>query len=254
MVDLTPEGLMWQSKHFVDRVEKMSNGRLLIDDFSAGELMDPEEQHHAVIEGTVELSRDCGVYCSDVIDIGNIEFGLPRAWDGPMELWTIFIRMGMLELCQEAYAEQGMKYLAVSAEPPYAMISAVPIRNLKDLQGVKTRAYGLTAEWLDSVGAATTYIPSAEIYTAFATGTIDACVYGGASDYLGMSLGEVCSYYIHDPYMVNPNTNSIIVNMDAWNSLPADLQEILEVAAWERFLWVDTDFYYGEYKLSLIHI
>lgn len=239
---------MWQTDYFIERIEKMSNGRLIIDGFSAGQLMDPEEQHHAVIEGTIELSRDTGIYASDVVDIGNIEFGLPRTWDGPMALWTVFIRMGLLDLVKEAYAEQGMQYLAVGAEPPYALISAVPIRNLDDLQGVKTRAYGLYAEWLDSVGAATTYITAAEIYTAFATGTIDAAVYGGASDYLGMSLGEVASYYVHDPYMVNPNTTNLIVNMDAWNSLPADLQEILEVAAWERFLWVETDFYLGEYK------
>jgi TRAP-type mannitol/chloroaromatic compound transport system substrate-binding protein len=248
MTDLIPEGLMWQTDHFIDRVEKMSNGRLLIDGFSGGELMDPEEQHLAIMEGTIEISRDCGVYCVDVIDIGHVEFGLPRAWDGPMELWTIFIRMGMLELVKEAYAEQGMKYLAVAAEPPYAMISKVPIRGIDDLKGVKCRGYGLTAEWLDSVGMATTYIPAAEIYTALATGIIDAAVYGGASDYLGMSLHEVADYYVHDPYMVNPNTTNMIVNMDAWNSLPADLQEILEVATWERFLWVDTDFYLGEYK------
>jgi TRAP-type mannitol/chloroaromatic compound transport system substrate-binding protein len=248
MTDLIPEGLMWQTDHFIDRIEKMSGGRLLIDGFSGGELMDPEEQHIAIMEGTIEISRDCGVYCTDVIDIGHIEFGLPRAWDGPMDLWTIFIRMGMAELCEEAYAEQGMKWLAIGAEPPYAMISKVPISGIDDIQGVKCRGYGLTAEWLDSVGMATTYIPAAEIYTALATGIIDAAVYGGASDYLGMSLAEVTTYYLHDPYMVNPNTTNMLVNMDAWNALPADLQEIVQVATWERFLWVDTDFFLGEYK------
>jgi len=211
------------------------------------ELMDPEEQHLAVMEGTVEVSRDAGPYCTDIVDIANIEFGLPRAWDGPMALYTIFIRMGMLDLCREAYAEQNIFYLSVTGEPPYAMIAAEPIPNLEAIQGMKMRAYGLTAEWLDSVGAKTTYIPSAEIYTAFATGTIDACVYGGASDYQGMSLGEVCSYYLYDPYMVNPNTDSILVNMDAWNSLPDDLKGILEVASWERNFWVTTDFYLKEY-------
>lgn len=248
MQDLVAPGLSWQSEHFIANVEQMSNGRLLIDLFMGGELMDPEEQHHALSEGTIQVTRDSPVYCSDVIDIANIVFGLPRAWDGQMALWTIFMRMGMLDLAREAWAEYNIKYLATTAEPPYAMIAAVPIRGLDDLQGVKTRGYGLTAEWLDTVGAKTTYIPSAEIYTAFATGTIDACVYGGASDYLGMSLGEVCSYYVHDPYMVNPNTDYIGANMDAFNELPGDLQQILLLAAWERNLWVATDFYLGEFK------
>ncbi|RLC60225.1 MAG: hypothetical protein DRI01_10445, partial [Chloroflexi bacterium] len=221
MQDLVSEGLRWQSEHFVNQVKDMSNGRLIIDLFMGGELMDPEEEHHALSQGTIQVVRDSPVYCNDVIDIANIVFGLPRAWTGQMAVFTIFRRMGMLDLAREAWAEYNIRYLANTAEPPYAMIGAKDISSLKAIQGMKMRAYGLTAEWLDSVGAKTTYIPSAEIYTAFATGTIDACVYGGASDYKDMSLGEVCKYYLKDPYMVNPNTDYIGVNMDAWNSLPS---------------------------------
>jgi TRAP-type mannitol/chloroaromatic compound transport system substrate-binding protein len=248
MNTLIPEGLSWQAEHMIDRIETMSGGRMEIDLFTGGELMDPEEAHHALSEGTFEMARDSPAYCADVVDLAYVVFGLPRAWDGPMALWTIFIRMGMLELAREAWAEYNINYLAVTAEPPYAMIMKEPIRSLDEMSGVKMRAYGLTAEYLDSLGAKTTYIPGPEIYTAFATGTIDAAVYGGASDYLGMSLGEVTSYYLHDPYMVNPNTDYIGVNMDAWNALPDDLKEIIQVAAWERVLWVGTDFYLGEYK------
>ena len=247
MQDLVPIGNKWQIDHFVDHVAKMSNGRLIIQPFMADELVPTEEMHIAVQQGTIEMSRDAGAYCSDIVDIANVEFGLPRAWDGPMAMWTIFIRLGMLELCREAYAEQGIYFASVTAEPPYAMIAAEPIPNLEAIQGMKMRAYGLTASWLDSVGAKTTYVSAPEIYTAFATGTIDACVYGGARDYLGMSFGEVTKYYLYDPYMVNPNTDSILVNMDAWNSLPEDLQDILEVASWERNFWCETDFYLGEY-------
>lgn len=248
MNTLVPAGLAWQAEHMIDRIETMSGGRMEIDLFMGGELMDPEEAHHALSEGVFEIARDSPAYTSDVIDIAFIVFGLPRAWDGPMALWTIFLRMGLLELAKEAWAEYNINYLAVTAEPPYAMIMKEPIRNLDDMSGVLMRAYGLTAEYLDSLGAKTTYIPGPEIYTAFATGTIDAAVYGGASDYLGMSLGEVTSYYLHDPYMVNPNTDYIGVNMDAWNALPDDLKEIVEIAAWERVLWVGTDFYLGEFK------
>jgi len=247
MQDLVPAGNKWQIDHFVDHVAKMSGGRLIIAPFMSDELVPTEEMHLAVQKGTIEMSRDSGSYCAELVDIANIEFGLPRAWDGPMAMWTIFMRLGMLDLCREAYAEQGIYYASVTAEPPYAMIATKPISSLEDIQGMKMRAYGLTAKWLDSVGAKTTYISAAEIYTAFATGTIDACVYGGARDYLGMSLGEVTKYYLYDPYMVNPNTDSILVNMDAWNSLPEDLQDILEVASWERNLWCETDFYLGEY-------
>jgi TRAP-type C4-dicarboxylate transport system substrate-binding protein len=37
------------------------------------------------------------------------------------------------------------------------------------------------------------------------------------------------------------------MNMDVWNSLPSDLQAIVEKAAWERVLWCATEFYRGEY-------
>jgi len=44
---------------------------------------------------------------------------------------------------------------------------------------MKMRTYGLTAEWLDGIGAKTTYIPAAEVYVAFTTGIIDAWSVGG---------------------------------------------------------------------------
>ena len=241
------EGMSWQAEHMIANIEAMSGGRIEIDLFTGGELMDPEEAHHALKDGTIQIAKDSPAYCGDVVDVAWIAFGLPRAWDGMMALWTIWTRMGMLELCREAWAEYNIKYVAVTAEPPYAMIQKEPIRTLDEMQGVKMRAYGLTAEWLDSVGAKTTYIPGPELYTSFATGIIDAAVYGGASDYLDMSLGEVCNYYLYDPYAVNPNTDYIGVNMDAWNSLPDDLKAIFEAASWERVLWVGTRFYLGEY-------
>jgi len=237
---IVPLGGMWQADHFAENLNRMSNGRLVIETFAYGELLPTEEAHIAVQKGVLEMTRSCGAYCSEMVDIANIEFGLPRAWDNPLDLWTLFIRLGLLDMVREAYAEQDLYYLGVKAEPPYALISAKPISNLEELRKLKLRAYGITATYLESVGARTVYIPVSEVYTAFATGTIDACVYGGATDYLDLSMGEVAKYYVYEPYVLNPNTNNYLINMDAWNSLPDDLKAIFEIAAWEQTLWCST--------------
>lgn len=109
-------------------------------------------------------------------------------------------------------------------------MSKVPIRGAEDFQGLKVRAGGIEAEWFNAMGAEAVFIGGAELYTALATGVVDAARWGDETQNLAQGFQEIAGYYIKPAPMPAPN-NHIIVNQDTWSSLPADIQAILEVAA-----------------------
>ena len=71
-----------------------------------------------------------------------------------------------------------------------------------------------------------------ELYTSLQTGVIDATEWVGPYNDLAMGLHEVAEYYYYYPGWQEPGpVLEFIVNKDAFESLPADLQAIVEGAA-----------------------
>jgi TRAP-type C4-dicarboxylate transport system substrate-binding protein len=216
---------------FKNYLEAASGGRIQVSLFGSEELMPDAELHHAVAEGTLDISMSCGSYVDDMIDIGHIEFGMPRSWENLDDMLIIWESMGLLDLVSEEYAENNIHYLTVAYDCPYTMISAKPIDTLDKIRKLKVRTVGGTATFFEKLGVQTVYVPGPEIYLALASGTIDAAVYSGASDYAGMGLGEVAHYYLVT--YITQCTNNIIMNMNTWNSLPDDLKAIVTLAGHE---------------------
>ena len=71
-------------------------------------------------------------------------------------------------------------------------------------------------------------VPVGEMYTALATGTIDAAHWGGPYNFHVLKIHEVAKYYLMPP-LLGQITNDIFINMDEWNALPPDLQEIVTI-------------------------
>src|SRR5690606_3498485 len=84
--------------------------------------------------------------------------------------------------------------------------------------------------WFESMGASPVFMAGSELYTALATGALEAARWASPTGNKNISLHEVAKYYIQPSLMPVPN-NFFAVNLDAWNALPGDLQAILREAA-----------------------
>ena len=103
------------------------------------------------------------------------------------------------------------------------------INSLEDLKGLKMRIPGFAGEVLAKLGAKPTNIPSAELYTALERNTIDALEWVGPSLDLRMGFHKIAPYYYtgwHEP----ATELQFMVNQEAFDKLPEDLQHILTVA------------------------
>jgi TRAP-type mannitol/chloroaromatic compound transport system substrate-binding protein len=209
-------------------LEEASNGRLQVKIHYYGEVVSALEIADAVSAGVIELGEYSGYYLADKMPVGNVEGGLPFSYQNVQDFETVLYDMGLLPLVTESYAKLGLRYLAPIHWGSYTLFSTQEVTTLSDLQKMKIRTSGTFQKFLDNAGIATMYLSGGDIYMALATGTIDASMYAGATIYDELKFYEVAPYWIK-PDLLGDSADCLIMNLDLYNSLPADLQSILDV-------------------------
>ncbi|MDW3116951.1 MAG: TRAP transporter substrate-binding protein DctP [Roseovarius pacificus] len=109
-------------------------------------------------------------------------------------------------------------------------MSTKPITSQADFDGLKIRSFGLEADWYEKMGASPVFLGGGEIYTALATGVVDAARWASPAGNMNNSFHEVAKYYVQPSPMPVPN-NFFAVNQAAWDGLPDDIKAILNEAA-----------------------
>jgi TRAP-type mannitol/chloroaromatic compound transport system substrate-binding protein len=139
---------------------------------------------------------------------------------------------GGIELWREAYEPYNLVPLAGgNSGLQMAGWFNREINSIEDLQGLKMRMPGIAGTVLGRLGGTPVTLPGGEIYTALQTGVIDATEWVGPYNDQAFGLYEAAKYYYYPGWHEPGSTLEMIVNKQALESLPADLQAIVEVAA-----------------------
>ena len=216
---------------FVERLERMSGGRMKVQMFPVGSLFPIKDGLEAVANGVTEIGMMTGGYFTGKMGpIAILESGVPGAERNGTERYAFFYHKGFIDLAREAYAKHDVYYLGPNLSTPWEIVSKKPIRSMKDFEGLKIRTFGIETQWYESMGASGVFLSGAEIYTALSTGVVDAVRWGSPQQNFKLGLHEVGNYYIQPAPMPAPN-NNILINMDAWNTLPDDIKEMMDLAA-----------------------
>ena len=220
---------------FARNIENMSGGQIEVEAYGAGEVVASGEEFDAVRTGLVDVGLVCPAYYEGVVPSGGLETCVLGGLTKLNEVETLFWLRGWADIHRnEVYAPLGLYYLGPSPLPlGYRVVSRNPITSLEDFKGLKARALPPASTLLEKLGAKVVFVPWGELYMGMATGTFDAAVYGDFPDTLDLKMHEVAPYHL-DPPLASTFTNAFLVNMDAWNRLPEDVQHILQVACWEN--------------------
>jgi TRAP-type mannitol/chloroaromatic compound transport system substrate-binding protein len=214
-----------------EMISTMSNGRLNITVYGAGELVPAMGVFDAVSLGNVEMGHGAAYYWKGKLPAASfftaVPFGLTAQ---EMNGWLL--HGGGMALWEELYAPFNLVPLAGgNTGVQMAGWFNKEINSLEDLQGLKMRIPGLGGEVFQRAGGTAVNIPGGEIYTSLQTGTIDATEWVGPYNDLAFGLHQVAKYYYYPGWQEPGPTLEIIVNKAAMSSLPADLQEIVRVAS-----------------------
>jgi len=215
-----------------DVIREMSDGRLDITPYPAGELVPSVEIPDCLAAGVIEASYSCGAYYTGILpSLGLEPNGLPPfMWYSIEDAFELFVFGGLEDLVREAYAELDVHLLNLPLCDNCTIWSKYPLGGVEDLQGFKVRLWsGYVADTFTKLGAAPVFLPHEETYTALATGVIDGSG-TGEPQYITMKLYEQCPY-IYQPSMLNPASMDLLTSASAWDELPADIKTIVEVAS-----------------------
>jgi len=218
-------------ERFATIVEEMSHGRLTIHVYGGGELVPPLGVFDAVSTGSIEMGHTAAYYHKGKMPAAPfftaVPFGMntleQNAWihyGGGLELWRELYEP--FNIIPFAGGNTGMQMGGWFNKA---------INNFDDLQGLKMRIPGIAGEVFSRAGGSAVAIPGGEIYTSMQTGVIDATEWVGPYNDRSFGLHEVASRYYYPGWHEPTAMLEFDVNLDAWNSLPADLQKIIETAA-----------------------
>jgi TRAP-type C4-dicarboxylate transport system substrate-binding protein len=233
---------------FADSAYERSGGRLRIEVFAAPEIVPLGELFGATKAGTVDMLQAAGVFWGGFVPVAELEFGFPFAYDIPEkptfggkaeEIRRFFFEDGFVDILRREYAKNNLYWLDMHTYGPLTLHSKRDpgedrIVTMEYFAGQRVRGAGLWEVFHEKLGMVGTPIPPGEVYMALAMCILDATQWD-VSAITGLRWHEPAPYWIH-PHRNEFIVGHILVNMDSWNALPADLQEALKGAAqdyWE---------------------
>ena len=213
------------------KIRTMSNGRLNIKVYGAGEIVPALEVFEAVSQGTVQMGHGAAYYWKGKVPIAQFFTAVPFGLTA-QEINGWLFHGGGMELWRELYAKYNLVPVAGgNTGVQMAGWFNKEINSLDDLKGMKMRIPGLGGEVFSRVGSTAVNLPGGEIFTSMQTGVIDATEWVGPYNDLAFGLHQVAKYYYY-PGWQEPGPNlELIINKEAWDGLPPDLQAIVENAS-----------------------
>lgn len=224
-------GLATSAARLADSIGEMSDGRLTVKVFGSGELVPAFQVFDAVSSGTAEMGHSAAYYWRGKAPVfavfGTVPFGMTAQ---ETNSWLHY--GGGLELWREAYAPFNLiPFAAGNSGVQMGGWFNREINSLTDIQGLKMRIPGLGGDVFQRAGGVAVQLPGSELFTSLQTGVIDATEWVGPYNDLAFGLHDIATYYYY-PGWQEPNAIlELMVNKDAFENLPADLQKIVEIAA-----------------------
>jgi TRAP-type mannitol/chloroaromatic compound transport system substrate-binding protein len=224
-------GLGTAPENFAKVINTMSGGRLTVRVYGGGEIVPALEVFSAVSQGTAEMGHAASYYWKGMIPSSpfftSVPFGLTAQ---EMNGWLHY--GGGLELWREAYASFNIiPFAGGNTGVQMAGWFNREVNSLSDLKGLKMRIPGVGGEVFTRVGGTAVTMSGSDLYTSLQTGVIDATEWVAPYNDMALGLHQVASYYYYPGWHEPGPTLELLVNKDAYEALPEDLQKMVEVAA-----------------------
>ena len=220
-------GLGTSANKLGELIGEMSGGRIKVKIYGAKELVPAFEVFDAVSRGTAQMGHGSAYYWKGKKALlqffSTVPFGMTAQ---EMNGWMY--HGGGLELWQKHYAEFGL--IPAPAGNTGVQMGGwfnKKIDSLEDMKGLKMRIPGLGGAVLKRLGGTPVNLPGGELYTALTSGTIDATEWVGPYNDLAFGLHKAAKYYYYPGFHEPGTILEAMINKQAFEELPDDLQSIV---------------------------
>lgn len=210
-------------------IYEATGGQIEITSYPGETLLPGAEVYDGVVSGIADMGLSVFAYTRgrfpllEAFELPGIVYPNSRvaskvAWEGIQELNP-----------QEV---QDTRLMMVLATGPGDLFTTSPVSTLEDLQGMEIRATGLSARTLEVLGAIPVAMPQSDAYESLSRGIVQGNL-SPLEVLQGWRHAEVTQYLTFTPFIYN-TLFFVTMNNEVWDSIPADLQAIIEEVN-ERF-------------------
>jgi TRAP-type C4-dicarboxylate transport system substrate-binding protein len=220
-----------QMERWKTEVEKRTGGKVLVNTFPGGTLLDAKNMLDGVIAGQADIGCLCMAYQPGRFVVTNavsLPLGITSARVGSLVLYDLWNKYQPDEF-------KAVKVLAMFTTAPTNIMSKVPIRNLDDLKGLDLRASGVAAQILGAWGANPVGMPMPETVEALQKGVVKG-LFSSLESMKDFKFAETCKYVtLTDAGGIYPF--AVVMNQQSWEKLPEDVKKVLEDLRVEQSEW-----------------
>lgn len=210
-------------EEFAAEVNKKTNGQVKISVYPTGTLNPPLETLNTVINGLADIGAGAVGYSPQLLPLNELVsttmMGISSAGESA-KIWKDLYNQ-IPELQKELEKVHVLWFYSTS---PLSIGTKVPIKKIEDLKGLSLRFPPGTEALAKAWGVNPVSMPVGEIYTALQKGTIDG-FFTGSETLESMRLADYTKYLTNLDMVVG--LHPVVVNKKVWDSLPADVQKVI---------------------------
>ena len=219
-----------QMERWKVEVEKRTSGKVAINTYPGGTLLGAKNMMDGVIAGQADIGCVCMAYQPGrfvVTNASGLPLGMPNAKVASMVLYDIYQKYQ-----PAAFAK--VKVLTMFTTAPTNIMSKVPVRTMGDIKGLDLRSPGGAVKILKAWGANPVGMPMPATVEALQKGVVKG-LFSSTEVMKDFKFAESCKYVTLTNTLIVPF--SVVMNLDKWNSLPKDVQMVMDNMRVQQAMW-----------------
>ena len=204
-------------------IEKRTNGRVQITVFPGGTLTPADKCYDGVVKGISDIGFSVLAYTRGkfpLTEVSDLPLGIKSGLVASKAINEYYKKFKPKELDE-------VKVMYLHGHGPGILHTKKGVTKLEDLKGMKIRCTGMAAKIVTALGGVPVAMPMGETYDALSRGVVD----GSMAPYealQGWKWGEVVRFTTENFGSSYSTGMFVVMNKDKWNSLPPDIQKIIE--------------------------
>ena len=237
---------------FGEYLEELSDGRIVVESYSADALVPCGEMLEALRQGTLDIAFCEGGMWGATIPVGDIETltafiardykHVQALYEDRLDYESLPFGFGLKNICRDQYLEkENIYYIQNIYTDSSVLWLNEPIKTFDDLDGMKLWIWPIVARALEPSGAVLSTVPAEELYSAKASGIVNGSMWGGTACGWDMGWHEIMGYILRPAFQTTA-PNAYLMAPEAWHALPDDLKTMVQAA-----VIYDSDFMVAAY-------
>lgn len=214
---------------FAKRVAEIGKGKVKVEVYPAGQLFAAKDYVKAVPSGAVDMAQSLMGQWTGLVPLFMIT-DIPLFYDNWEHIWRV-LDSEVGDAMKKEVEKAGVKLLFWTQDSSAGFVCKTPLKTIDEWKGKTIRSYTELASYtIKALGGAPAFMGGGEVYMALQRGTVDGAI-STLSSFYDRKYFEVTKH-LTVPSMPGPIYGGVI-NLKRWETLPADVREILNTAGKE---------------------